>query len=399
MKIRSVTCFVTVGENVSSAQLRQAGDLANATRELAPRDGYEVQSTRLAVQPLDRILRSLSPPEFAWSFETAFHEAGFDYGALSAESETLLGSLALLVRRTESVFASARIAARGIGINLDAVRMAANVIHELAHTTPEGLGNFRFAAAANVPPGVPFFPVAYHEGNSPKFAFATEAADLAVAAFSRAHDLEEARSLLVQSMEYHGGRLSTIGEELGRKYDIHFGGIDFSLAPYPEQGRSLATAMERLTGVKFGMRGTLFSAAFLTECLRAANFPRAGFSGLMLPMMEDWTMAARSQDDLFSIDSLLLYSTVCGTGLDTIPLAGDSTQDAIAALLLDLSALAMRLDKPLTARLIPVPGIGAGETTRFAFEYFSNAKVFDLSSNVPLKIFDANRKVSINDDG
>ena len=34
----------------------------------------------------------------------------------------------------------------------------------VARATPNGLGNFRFAAAANVPPGTPFFPVAYHHG-------------------------------------------------------------------------------------------------------------------------------------------------------------------------------------------------------------------------------------------
>jgi len=72
---------------------------------------------------------------------------------------------------------------------------------------------------------------------------------------------------------------------------------------------------------------------------------------------------------------------VCGTGLDTIPLPGDVTADQIAALLLDLSALALRLDKPLTARLMPIPGKKAGDPTDFDFSFFANSKVMTLEAD------------------
>ena len=101
-------------------------------------------------------------------------------------------------------------------------------------------------------------------------------------------------------------------------------------------------------------------------------------------------MARRSLENLYTLDSLLLYSTVCGTGLDTVPLAGDTSVEAIEALLLDLAALAVKLDKPLTARLIPVPGLKAGEMTQFQFEWFSNARAFGVQSPSRLRVFDAN---------
>lgn len=69
---------------------------------------------------------------------------------------------------------------------------------------------------------------------------------------------------------------------------------------------------------------------------------------------------------------------MCGTGLDTIPLPGDTTPEALAGVLLDLAALAVRLDKPLTARLMPVPGKQAGEATNFDFPYFANSRVMAL---------------------
>jgi hypothetical protein len=91
-------------------------------------------------------------------------------------------------------------------------------------------------------------------------------------------------------------------------------------------------------------------------------------------------LARHAAEGTLTVKDLLLYSAVCGTGLDTIPLPGDTTADQITALLLDLSALALRLDKPLTARLMPIPGKKAGDPTNFNFEYFANSRVMALEA-------------------
>ncbi|MCI0474746.1 MAG: DUF711 family protein, partial [Anaerolineales bacterium] len=91
-------------------------------------------------------------------------------------------------------------------------------------------------------------------------------------------------------------------------------------------------------------------------------------------------------------DGLLLYSTVCGTGLDTIPLPGDTSVDALAAILLDLATLAVKLNKPLTARLMPIPGLRAGDATHFDFEYFANARVMDVNARA-VKVFGTDSRV------
>jgi uncharacterized protein (UPF0210 family) len=132
---------------------------------------------------------------------------------------------------------------------------------------------------------------------------------------------------------------------------------------------------------RVGLHGSLAAAAILTEAIDRANFPRTGFSGLMMPVLEDATLAKRAADGTLTIKDLLLYSAVCGTGLDTIPLPGDTTVDQIVPLLLDLSALALRLDKPLTARLMPVPNKKAGEPTSFDFGFFANSKVMALDAD------------------
>lgn len=392
MKIRSITCFATVSDRLAGAELARVSRAAERGRGLASEYSFEVQSTRLAVQPISDILDRRPAREFAQAYDRLLKELGFDYGALLIDQEALYEAAVPIVLGAENLFVSLRIASRAQGVDFRAIQAAARVIHGIGHGTADGLGNFRFAAAANVPPGVPFFPTAYADQGTPSFAFATQAADLAVNAFTDASNLDQAQTRLVDAVQTGAAQLRKFGEQLALETGVAFAGIDFSLAPAPDEATSLATALERLTGARFGTRGTLFAASFVTDALRAAlqqgDVKRAGFSGLMLPMLEDWTMGRRSEENLYSLDSLLLYSTVCGTGLDTIPLAGDTTVEQIAALLLDLAALAVKLDKPLTARLVPVPNLKAGEMTPFDFPFFTNARAFRVNSDRELRVFD-----------
>jgi uncharacterized protein (UPF0210 family) len=142
--------------------------------------------------------------------------------------------------------------------------------------------------------------------------------------------------------------------------------------------------MERLGVPRAGLHGSLAAAAILTEAIDRAEFPRCGFSGLMLPVLEDATLAARAADGSLTIKDLLMYSAVCGTGLDTVPLPGDVTATQLTPLLLDLAALSLRLDKPLTVRLMPVPGKQAGDPTGFDFAFFANSRVMALEAE-PLR--------------
>ena len=164
------------------------------------------------------------------------------------------------------------------------------------------------------------------------------------------------------------------------EYLPDFGGIDYSLAPFPSIELSLGTAMERLGVPQVGLHGSLAAAAILADSIDRADFPHTGFSGMMLPVLEDATLAARAAEGSLTVKDLLLYSAVCGTGLDTVPLPGDTSEEQLRAVLLDLAALAMRLDKPLTARLMPIPGKCAGDPTDFDFAFFANSRVMALEA-------------------
>jgi uncharacterized protein (UPF0210 family) len=182
-------------------------------------------------------------------------------------------------------------------------------------------------------------------------------------------------------VQSHADRLKAAASEIQAETGSRFGGIDFSLAPFPDQANSIGTAMERMGVGKVGLHGSLAAAAMLASALDQVSFPRVGFSGLFFPQMEDAVLAQRAADGGLLVKDLLMYSAVCGTGLDTIPLPGDTTPQQLTPLLLDLAALALRLDKPLTARLMPVPGKQAGDETNFDFSFFANSRVMELSAD------------------
>jgi uncharacterized protein (UPF0210 family) len=387
MKIRSITYFTNPGWPFQAGAFQQASEFLAAARPEFENGGYPVDTARLASVPFPRLLPDCTAAalsELAQKLETAASQAGFDYVSLGPalpERPDSYTAIPPALAATQNAFFAGLMTGPNGSVSLPAVRACARIISECAGVSTDGFGNLRFAALANVVPGAPFFPAAYAGEGLPSFAIASEAADLAVQAFSQANSLQEAVESLVKSVERHARQLLGIAEELARHSGVRFGGLDLTPAPFPEESRSLGTALERLGVPATGLHGSLAASAILADALDRARYPRAGFNGLMLPVLEDWTLARRAADGVLTVKDLLLYSAVCGTGLDTIPLAGDTSQEALTALLLDLAALSQRLDKPLTARLMPIPGKQAGDPTGFDFPYFANSRVMALQAS------------------
>jgi uncharacterized protein (UPF0210 family) len=384
MKIRSITYFLHPGWPLDENALNQAADFIQVARPAFEAAGYEVQTTRLATVPFPYILSAISTGEaikLAQDLEMWAKRLGYDYISIGPALPDTPGSYQVIpevLAATENVFTSALMTTEDGGISLPAVRRCAQVIVRAAPISPDGFANLRFAALANVPAGAPFFPAAYHEGREPVFALATEAADLAAIVTKQADSLGEVRQNLIEVMGDHARSLEEVALDLEKQFNTAYGGIDFSLAPFPEAESSVGTALERLGVPSLGLPGSLGAAAFLADTIDQVQFHRAGFCGLFLPVLEDAVLAARTAEGVLTIQDLLLYSAVCGTGLDTIPLPGNVNEEAIAAVLLDLAALAQRLHKPLTARFMPIPGKKAGQPTNFDFAYFANSRVLTL---------------------
>ena len=86
-------------------------------------------------------------------------------------------------------------------------------------------------------------------------------------------------------------------------------------------------------------------------------------------------LARRWSEGALSLEALLSYSAVCGTGLDVVPMPGDITQQQLERIIGDVATLAVKLRKPLSARLLPVAGKKAGDRTEFDDPFLVNAVI------------------------
>jgi uncharacterized protein (UPF0210 family) len=386
MNVRAVTGFMDPGWPLNTNAVADLAECMKAARTALQAIGYEIQSLRIATPPpiemeskvpLDEMV------EFARALEAECFVQGIDYAAIGPALPGDLDGYAVIpdvLGATGNVFTSGIFADMDGGLSLAAARACARVIHAAAVLTPDGFANLRFAALANVYAGSPFFPAAYHSGQGPALALATEGATLAVEAMADETSLSAVRKKLVSRIEAHGAALTRLVQPIATEHEVRYLGIDFSMAPYPEERRSLGTALEAFGVPAIGLAGTATAAAVLAECLDQAQFQRTGFCGLFFPVFEDSALAARAADGSLSVNDLMLYASVCGAGLDTVPIPGDVGAEEIMALLIDLGALALRQDKPLTARLMPIPGKAAGEEVHFNFPYFAATHVMPVQA-------------------
>ena len=396
MRIRSITYFCNSKYPLEENILQDAGSFLSKAKAAYEAAGYDVQTTRVATIPFPKLLGEKhieELPKYADQLSKVIKAAGIDYASLGPALPDMLRSYQLIpdaIAASENIFFSGAMTSNDgkpseSKIHLSAVKACAEIIVKCGPIDPNGFANLYFATLANVNAGAPFFPAAYHNGDQPAFAIAVESADLAVDAFADVSSLDEGRAGLTAAISQHGQVIAKVTkDELSA---VKFNGIDFSLAPSPDDAHSLGNAVEKMGVPQIGLHGSLTSAAILTEAIERADFPHIGFNGFMQPVLEDSILAKRAAEGTLTVKDALLYSAVCGTGLDTVPFPGDITADEIVPLLLDLCALALRLDKPLTARLMPIPGKHAGDATDFDFAFFANGKIMKLESsplNLPL---------------
>ena len=383
MKIRSITVFTPPAALSDRARRARLSDFVRAARAAYEDAGYEVQTARLATNLFETLNPSASLTQTldrVTEIEGVSRQLGFEYVSLGAATPRTQPWIPEILAATESVFATIHIVSAGDGhLDGSAIQKAAHVIAE-ASKIEEGFGNLRFAALANVPEGTPFFPAAYWTQAQPAFGIATQAADLAVEACRDTDDAAAMHARLIDVIEAHGQRIEAPAQVLANAHNLAFAGTDFSLAPFPGDACSIGGALECLSGKPLGSAGTLTAAAIVADALQQADFRHAGFCGVMMPVLEDSVLAQRAAEGRLKIGELLQWSAVCGTGLDTVPLPGATTEAALRRLLFDVGALSARLGKPLTARLMPLPGCAAGDPVHFDFPYFADGGVLALDS-------------------
>lgn len=345
--------------------------------------GFEVQTLRLATQPLAQFLpdwhSAAALDALAALDRVAFeNDMVLSIGPVITDDEypeSFADWAVKLIQGTQNISFSCAVTSPDGIIHHESVRAAASAMHAIAKGTPGGEGNFRFAATAHIPAGTPFFPAAWFDTGR-AFSIGLESPNLLTRVFEHGGDLAQASARLAKDLDLAMAPIAATAQDLARASGWEYLGIDAS--PAPGLDASIGQAIETLTGQPFGSPATLAACAAITDALKALEVQTCGYSGLMLPVLEDTVLAQRATEGRYGVSELLLYSSVCGTGLDVVPLPGDTPVDLLAATITDVAALSARYGKPLSARLFPVPGKQAGETASFDNPYLTDTVVMPL---------------------
>jgi uncharacterized protein (UPF0210 family) len=383
VRVRTITAGLELTQRGESKRIEPALDFLAAAKSAFVNAGYEVQTLRIATNdwlagaaPRDRqnLLARIR------ELDQIASERGviLSIGPVLTEDradDSLAEWANELIGTTRSVSFSVVISSAERAVHSAASTVAAQIMTALARTLDGGIGNFRFAASANIPAGTPFFPVAWHRGPE-SLAIGMESASVVEQAFTGMSEGEDATARLRKQLDEVLAPVERLAREIAGQHKRTYLGIDTS--PAPGKDRSIAAAIEALTRAPLGSAGTLEACASITAALKSVSVLTCGYSGLMLPTLEDPLLAQRAGEGRYSVRDLLLYSSVCGTGLDVVPIPGDTPVPAIAALLRDVAAMSARLRKPLSARLFIVPGKKVGEIARFTDRYLTDSTVMKL---------------------
>jgi uncharacterized protein (UPF0210 family) len=382
-KIRAVTAFVRLDLAQYKTQIAEALVFLRKAKASYEKAGYEVETIRITTQPFPEYTQGLSSEQaldFFRDYDALAVKQGFDAAigpAMLKDSDDAREAelLGIILSRAKTLNASISIAGED-GIHWKSIQAAAQVIKYLEDHTTHGQGNFSFTASALVPSGTPFYPASYLTGPGKQFALALESANVVGEALNGAKSVEAAEARLKNILGRSAQEIEKASEQVALQTGWKYGGID--LSPAPLKDISIGGAIEKFYGVPVGSSGTLTVAALITRALREIPVTHAGYSGLMIPILEDSVLAQRWSEGRLTMDALLSYSAVCGTGLDTIPLPGDVTVEQISRILGDVASLAVKWHKPLSARLQPAPGRKPGDMTEFDDPFLVNAKIQPL---------------------
>jgi uncharacterized protein (UPF0210 family) len=383
-KVRAITGFVRLEQAAYAQQIAETLTVLRAAKDEFARQGYEVETIRIVTQPLAELVSGLSEAQ-ALAFLKVFDDLSVKENFLPSvgpgmmrdtDDPSTMRLLEKVLSTLPDIQANAIIAGED-GIHWKVIRESAALVRYVTDHSPHSQGNFQFTATAMLKPYGPFYPGTYHTGEGRRFSIGFEGANVVQEVFARTRgDFAKSVAELTKQLTVHAKVAESIGMQVAAEKNWTFMGVDPTPAPLADV--SIAAAMETYTGARFGSSGTMTAALIITTAVKAVPVKQVGYSGLMVPVMEDKRLAQRWAEGAVNTDSLLAYSAVCGTGLDTVPFPGDISVDQLARIFGDVASLAWKWNKPLSARLQPVFGKKAGDRTDFHSQYLFNTTLHAL---------------------
>jgi uncharacterized protein (UPF0210 family) len=160
-----------------------------------------------------------------------------------------------------------------------------------------------------------------------------------------------------------------VGRELASRLGVEFGVVDISLAPTTAMGDSVGRILQAMGLEQVGAPGTTAALALLIDAVKKggsmASGRVGGLSGTFIPVSEDLGMIEAVECGALNLEKLEAMTAVCSVGLDMFAVPGDTPAHSLSGIIADELAIGMVNHKTTGVRVVPVPGMTAGDSVDF----------------------------------
>ena len=365
---------------------RKAEKLVSTGEQIEREYGIPIINKRVSVTPVSMLVSACQgdPVPFALTLERAAQTIGVNFiGGYSAlvqkgftpGDEALIRSIPQALAQTEHICSSVNIGSTKAGINMDAVRLMGQVVHEAAVATADRgcIGPAKLVVFCNAPEDNPFMAGAFHGVGEPDCVINVGVSGPGVVKYALSKIPDGDLSAVADTIKKTAFKITRMGQlvaqQASKRLGVPFGIVDLSLAPTPAVGDSVAHILEEMGLEQCGCHGTTAALALLNDAVKKggvmASSHVGGLSGAFIPVTEDAGMIAAARSGALSLERLEAMTAVCSVGLDMINIPGDTSPEVIAAIIADEAAIGMVNSKTTAVRVIPAIGKQVGDELDF----------------------------------
>lgn len=378
-----------LNEKIYEKITSKAGKLVETGQAIEKEFGIPIVNKRISVTPAALVGASAckSPEDFvtiAKTLDAAAKKTGVNfiggYSALVSKGmtkadENLIRSIPRALSETDMVCSSVNLGSTKTGLDMDAIRLMGDVVHETAELTKDrdSIGCAKLVVFCNAPDDNPFMAGAFHGVTEADAIINVGVSGPGVVkrALEKIHG--EDFEVLCETIKKTAFKITRVGQlvakEASERLGIPFGIIDLSLAPTPAIGDSIADIFEEMGLERAGAPGTTAALALLNDQVKKGGVMASsyvgGLSGAFIPVSEDQGMIRAVNDGALTLEKLEAMTCVCSVGLDMVAVPGDTKPSTIAGIIADEMAIGMVNQKTTAVRIIPVIGKDVGDTVEF----------------------------------
>lgn len=327
-----------------------------------------IKSCVAIAETLDAVAKKVNV-DFLGGFSALVHK-GFTRADLC-----VIQSLPEVLSSTERVCASVNLASTRSGMNMNAVKMMGEIIHQIAMNTRDknSVGCAKLVVFANAVEDNPFMAGGFHGIGEPECCINVGVSGPGVIRNIVRHSRNTDFETLAEAIKKAAFKITRVGQlvaqEAAKRLNVPFGIVDVSLAPTTRPFDSVAGILEEMGLEITGCPGTTAALALLTDAVKKGGLMASsyvgGLSGAFIPVSEDSGMTDAAAKGVLTVEKLEAMTSVCSVGLDMVCIPGSTPPTTISGIIADEAAIGMINQKTTGVRLIPVIGKEVGEMVEF----------------------------------